>query len=213
MDKRLHDLMLQKQARVSAENAITQVSGRKGNTFVGTYLVNDFGRRYDLPETALLRRMSSAVARRLAERGLREPISLEALPNFWWKVNLDAVEVGLVSKYGCGFVSRMLSTASLMKKGFEVTDGPFSAWENADVSRAILNDFPGMFWDARIFKSAVVPVQGGRDQPFSGYDDAYPSERLLMALEQGDSIEVFGGPFGYESDARYALDVRWEVPD
>lgn len=137
MDQRLNDLMLQKQARISAENAITQASGHKGNASVGTYLVNDFRRRYDLPGAALLRKMSSAVARRLAELGLREPVSLNALPNFWWKVNLDAAEVGLVSEYGCGFVSRMLSTVSLMKKAFEVTDGPFSAWENADVSRAI----------------------------------------------------------------------------
>lgn len=202
MDKRLSDLMLQKQARIFAENVITQASGHKGNASVGTYLVNDFGRRYDLPETALLRRMSSAVARRLAERGLREPISLNVLPNFWWKVNLDAAEVGLVSEYGCGFVNRMLSTASLMKKGFEVTDGPFAAWENADVSRAILNDFPGMFWDAKILQSADVPAKAGSDQPCSGEDGAYLSERLLIALDQGDSIEVFSGPFETEVDVR-----------
>lgn len=213
MDKRLNELMLKKQARVSAENAIKQASGHSGNASGGTYLVNDFRRRDDLPETASLRRMSNTVAFRLAELGFRVPISLQALPNFWWKVKLDAAEVGLVSEYGGCFVTRTLSTASLMDMGFEVTDGPYSAWENEDVSRVILREFPGMFWDARIYKSAVVPEQEGRDQHCSGYDNAYPSERLMMALDQGESIEVFSGPFDTEDDARYALDVRWEVPD
>jgi hypothetical protein len=35
----------------------------------------------------------------------------------------------------------------------------------------------------------------------------------VIALDQGDSIHVFSGPYESENDARYALDIRLEVPD
>lgn len=99
-----------------------------------TYLVSDFRQRDDLPVTASLRKMSSTVAKKLAEIGLREPISLRSVPDYWWKVKIDAAEIGLVCEYGNAFVIQILSTNELMSKGFEVVDGPFSALDNNGVS-------------------------------------------------------------------------------
>jgi len=178
----------------------------------GTYLVSDFRQRDDLPTTASLRRMSNTVAKKLAELGFRDPVSLQSVPNRWWKVKIDAAEVGLVSEYGCAMVTRMLSTDKLRETGFEVEDGPFHAWENDEVSRAILNQHPGRFWDARILRVDTKPSDNGRPH-VSGEDNGYTSEALIAALEQGDSIQVFSGPFKSQDDAHYALDVRWEVPD
>lgn len=212
MDKQLEERIRALNARRQAEEAIRALGNIDPSAAGGTYLVSDFRRRDDLPTTASLRRMSTTVAKKLAEMGLREPVSLLSVANRWWKVNVDAAELGLLSEHGNAFVTRILSTDQVMDQGFEVVDGPFVAWENDEVSRAILNGQPGKFWDARIYQVAMKP--GGHGQPhFSGADNGYTSEVLLSALDQGDSIQVFSGPFETEDDARYALDLRWEVPD
>lgn len=211
MDARHQELLRIQQARQQAEEAIRDLAQIAQNAERGTYLVSDFRRRDDLPATASLRRMSNIVAKKLAELGFRDPVSLQSVPNRWWKVNIDAAEVGLVSEYGCAMVTRMLSTDELRESGFEVEDGPFRAWENDEVSRAILNQHPGRFWDARILRVDTKPGHNGRPH-FSGEDNGYTSEALIAALDQGDSIQVFSGPFESQDDAHYALDVRWEVP-
>ena len=200
------------QARRQAEESIRDLANLAHSAAGGTYLVSDFRRRDDLPATACLRRMSNTVAKKLAELGLREPVSLRSMPGRWWKVRIDAAEVGLVSDYGCAMVTRMLSTAQLMEIGFEVEDGPFKAWENGEVSRAILQQHPNKYWDARIYQVGIKP--SGQGEPHvSGGDNAYASEALTAALDQGDSIQVFSGPYESQDDAHYAMDVRWEVPE
>lgn len=212
MDKRLAKLMLEYQARQGAAAVIKKGAGHGSNAACGTYLVNDFRRRDELPVTSSLRKMSIEVAKNLAELGLREPISLQALPNLWWRVYVDAAEEGLLTEYGNGFVKRTLSTNDLMSMGSEVIDGPFAAWETPEVSRAILARHPEKFWDSRITSSSTVQA-AQLELPFSATDDGHSSETLLSALDRGDAIQVFGGPYEAADDARYALDVRWEVPD
>lgn len=212
MEKRFEDMAAAQLAARQAGEIIRDIAGLTSQAGGGTYLVSSFGRRADLPATASERRMSTAVAKRLAEMGLREPVSLQSVQNRWWKVNIDAAEVGLVSEYGCAMVKRMLSTAQLANMGFEVEDGPFQAWENEEVSRAILGRHPGKFWDARVYRVDAKPGDDGRPR-FAGADNAYPSEALMAALDQRDSIQVFSGPYESQEDAHYALDVRWEVPD
>lgn len=210
MDERHQELWHIQQARQQAKEAIRDLAKIAESAVGGTYLVSDFRRRDDLPATASLRRMSNAVAKKLAELGFRDPVSLQSVPNRWWKVKIDAAEVGLVSEYGCAMVTRMLSTDELRKTGFEVEDGPFRAWGNDDVSRAILTQHPNRFWDARILRVDSKPGRNGQSH-VSGEDNSYTSEALMDALDQGDSIQVFSGPYGSEEDAHYALDVRWEV--
>ena len=95
-----------------------------------------------------LRKMSDNVVRNLAEIGLHEPVSLQMLPGSWWKVHVDAAELNQVSEYGCGYVTLFMSSKRLAGMGFEVVDGPFQAWANTDVTRAILNENRGKYWDA-----------------------------------------------------------------
>ncbi len=212
MDKQRQEQWRAQQASYEVNKVIRDIAGLSPNAEGGTYLVSDFSRRDDLPVTASLRRMSNNVAKKLAEMGLKQPISLQLVQNRWWKVAVDAAEVGLVSEYGNACVIRILSTNVLMQQGFEVQDGPFIAWENQEVSKAILNSYPGRFWDAR-----TIQVQKQTDEQgplhFSGEDNGYSSEDLVIALDQGDSIHVFSGPYESEDDARYALDVRLKVPD
>lgn len=212
MDKKRQEQWGAQQASHQAYKVIRDIAGLSPNAEGGTYLVSDFSRRDDLPVIASLRRMSSTVAKKLAAMGLKQPISLQLLPNRWWKVAMDAAEVGLVSEYGNAFVSRIMSTEALMHQGFEVEDGPFIVWENQDISKAILNSYPGKFWDARIIQVAEKPDEQGQLH-YSGSDNGHTSEALMAALDLGDSIQVFSGPYESEDDARYALDVRWEVPD
>ncbi|WP_374356430.1 hypothetical protein [Limnohabitans sp.] len=196
MDERDEELLRTQQARQQAEVAIRELAKIVQG---GAYLVSDFRRRDDLPATASLRRMSNTVAKKLAALGLREPVSLQSVPNRWWKVKIDAAEVGLVSEYGCAMVTRMLSTDALRETGFEVEDGPFRAWENDEVSRAILNKHPGGFWDARIYRVDATSGHNGRPH-FSGEDNGYTSEALIAALERGDLIESEDyDPILYES--------------
>lgn len=211
MDKQLEERIRAHNARRQADEAIRALGNIDSSAAGGTYLVSDFRRRDDLPTTASLRRMSTTVAKKLAEMGLREPVSLQSVTNRWWKVKVDAAELGLVSEYGNAFVTRILSTKQVMDQGFEVEDGPFAAWENNEVSRAILRGQPGKFWDARIYQVAMKPGEHGQPY-FFGADNGYTSEALIAALDQGDSIQVFSGPFESQDDAHYALDVRWEVP-
>jgi hypothetical protein len=212
MEKRWEDHLALQRAKREAEDAIRDIAGLPKNLEGGTFLVTDFGRRYDLPASASQRRISTTVAKKLAEVGLREPVSLRLLPNRWWKTHIDAAEVGLLSEYGCAMVTRLLSTAQLADLGFEVVDGPFREWENEEVSRLILKSNPGRFWDARISRVDARP--GHTDQLLlSGGDSSYTSEALTAALDQGDTIQVFSGPYGSEDEARCAGDVRWEVPD
>lgn len=212
MDERIDNLIKQYKAGQLTAETLHAAAGEQVNRRAGTYLTSSFERRADLPVTASLRRMSSAVACKLAEQGMREPVSLQRLPNRWWKVHVDAAEVGKVSEYGCAFVTLLLPTESLAEMGFEVVDGPFRDWENTDVSRAILNANPGKFWDAIISNFPLLPV-GNRAELFAGYDDAYPSEKLLAALDEGKTISVHSGPFETAEDAHYAIDLRWESPE
>ncbi len=211
MGKKIDDLLRQQQAKVLTSEALETASGSNFQTRGGTYLTSSFKQPDTLPATASLRRMSLTVALRLAEMGLREPVSLQELPNRWWTVNIDAAELGLTSEYGEAFVSRILSTEELAERGFEVLEGPFRAWENKKVAEAILAKYPEKFWDATISNRPLLPVIDGQER-FSGYDDAYSSEALLDALKSGATITVYNGPFTTADDAHYALDVRWETP-
>lgn len=212
MDKRLQGLLASQQAKQDAEEAIRGISGLSTNTQRGTFLVSNFGPRDDLPASASQRRMTTVVAKNLAEMGFREPVSLRSFPDRWWKVNIDAAEVGLWSEYGAAKVTRILSTAQFMDLGYEVVDGPFRPWDNDEVSKAILERNLGKFWDARVYSVTPKPGLNGQSH-FSGADNGYTSEALMAALDQGESIQVFSGPYATADDAHYALDVRWEVPD
>lgn len=216
MNEKINKLLDEQKARAEADNILNSLTGNARQApdaeVGGTYLVSSFARRDDLPLTASLRKMNCEVAFRLAEMGHREPVSLRCWPDRWWRVKVDAAEVGLVSEYGNAFVTKILSTEELMHRGFEVEGGPFNAWESREVSLEILKKHPGKFWDARIYQ--VARNAGGESSsPFSGVDNGYTSEALVAALDQGDSVQVFSGPYESEDDARYALDVRWEVPD
>ena len=177
-----------------------------------TYLATSFGRRDDLPDDASIRKMSSKVALTLAKLGLNEPVSLRMLPGRWWKVNVDAAEVGQLWEYGCAYVTLILSSERLAAIGIEVVDGPFEDWANMEVSRAILGENSGKYWDACISNRPLLPVIDGAEQ-YAGYDNGYTSEDLLAALDAGKAVKIQSGPFEIEDDARYALDVRWEPPE
>lgn len=125
MDKRLEDLFYAQHARQESARIIRDAAGHDGNGPGGTYLVSSFRQRQDLPVTASLRIMTSAVAIRLSEMGLLEPVSLSALPDCWWTVKVDAADEGLCSEHGCAFVVRTLSTRQLIERGIEVVGGPF----------------------------------------------------------------------------------------
>ena len=144
--------------------------------------------------------------------GLHEPVSLQTLPNRWWKVNVDAAEVGQLSEYGCAYVALFMSSDRLARIGSEVVDGPFEAWANIDVAEAILKESAGKFWDATISNRPMLPVVEG-DDGYAGYDNAYSSEVLLAALADGKTIRVYSGPYETNDAAHYALDVRWESPE
>lgn len=215
VDERLNALMQAQQARRETEEVIAAVSGQSGQSgqaHRGTYLVSGFETRSDLPASASLRRMTSGVACQLAEMGWLEPVSLQAMPPSWWTVKIDAAEVGVLSEYGCALVTRTLSSSKLADIGFEVVGGPFRDWENDEVSRCILTSHPGKFWDARAYAFPSAE-SGQKSLPFSGSDNAFTSEQLLMALNAGHPIQVFSGPYQTQEDAHYALDIRWEVPD
>ena len=126
--------------------------------------------------------------------------------------NVDAAEVGELSEYGAGYVTLFMTSAGLAEIGFEVVDGPFEAWANADIARVILKGNRGKYWDARISNRPLLPVIKGAE-PYAGHDDAYTSEDLLAALDAGKTIKVLGGPFDTADEAHYALDVRWESPE
>jgi hypothetical protein len=127
-------------------------------------------------------------------------------------VNVDAAEVGQLSEYGCGYVTLFMSSERLARIGFEVVDGPFEAWANIDVATAILKENAGMFWDACISNRPLLPVVKSAEL-YSGYDNAYSSEELLAALDDGKTIKVYGGPYDTKDTAHYWLDVRWESPE
>lgn len=80
------------------------------------------------------------------------------------------------------------------------------------MASVVLKKRPGKFWDARAYQVDTNAV-GESSPPFSGLDNGYTSETLEEALGKGNCIQVFSGPYESEDDARYALDVRWEVPD
>lgn len=86
-----------------------------------------------------------------------------------------------------------MSSKRLAGMGFVVVDGPFEAWANTDVARAILNENCGKYWDARISNRPLLPVIK-RAEPYAGYDDAYTSEAILAALDAGQAVTVFSGP-------------------
>lgn len=211
----LKKYLAMQEANRLADEAITQASESRSSSQPAprpTCLVASFAKRSDVPENALLVRMAPKVIDALAAIGLYEPVSLNVLPGLWWKVNVDAAEVGQLSDYGCAFVTLFMSSERLKTIGFEVVDGPFEPWANVDVSRAILKENPEKYWDATISNRPLLPVVEGAES-FAGYDNGYTSEALLAALDAGQTIHVYGGPYDSEDDARYALDLRWEVPE
>lgn len=212
MTQDINELIRHQQARELASATLKKAAGPQRHGGGGTYLTTSFKQRDDLPVTASLRKMSDNVVRNLAELGLHEPVSLQILPGRWWKVHVDAAEVGQVSEYGCCYVTLFMSSKRLTGMGFEVVDGPFEAWANTDVARAILKENQGKYWDARISNRPLLPVIKGTE-PFHGYDDGYTSEDLLTALDAGKTVKAHSGPFDTAEDAHYALDVRWESPE
>lgn len=212
MTQDINELIRHQQARDLAEAMLEKAAGPRNYGGGGTYLVTSYKRRDDLPHTASLRKMSDNVVRNLAELGLHEPVSLQRLPGRWWKVHVDAAELNQASEYGGCYVTLFLSAERLAEIGIEVVDGPFEAWANVDVSRAILNENLGKYWDATISNRPLLPLVDGAE-PFAGYDDGYTSEVLLAALADGRAVTVHSGPFDTKDDAHYALDVRWESPE
>lgn len=212
MTEDINDLIRRQQARKLAEAVLKKAAGPRSHRGDHTYLATSFKQRDDLPEKASIRKMSDKVVCNLAKLGLHEPVSLQMLPSLWWEARVDAAELGLVSEYGCGYVTLFMSSKRLAAIGFEVVDGPFEAWANIEVSRAILNEKPGKYWDATISNRPLLPVVDGAE-PFAGYDDSYTSEALLAALDAGKTVKVHSGPFDTENDAHYALDLRWESPE
>jgi hypothetical protein len=176
------------------------------------YLATSFRQRDDLPALASIRKMSDKVVRNLAELGLHEPVSLRMLPGRWWKVNVDAAEIGQLREYGCGYVTLFLSSERLAEIGFEVIDGPFEAWANVEVATAMLKVCEGKFWDACISNGPLLPVVNGGEL-YAGNDNAYASEELQAALDDGKTIRVYSGPYDTKDAAHYRLDVRWESPE
>lgn len=75
-----------------------------------------------------------------------------------------------------------------------------------------LRMYPGWYWDACVSNRPLLPTPE-KNGYFSGYDDAYSSEALLLALEAGSTVSIYSGPFNTKDDAHYALDIRWEVPE
>lgn len=209
MTKDINELIRIQQARELAAGTLEKAAGGLRHGGGGTYLVASFKQRDDLPVTSSLRKMSDNVVRNLAQLGLHEPVSLRILAGKWWKAHVDAAELDQVSEYGCCYVTLFMSSERLAHTGFEVVDGPFEAWANIEVSRAILNENPGKYWDARFANRPLLPVIKGAES-FAGSDDAYTSEAVLAALDAGQAVTVFSGPFDTEDAAHYALDVRWE---
>ncbi len=212
MTKDVDEFIRSRQARELADAAMEKAAGLKSHQGGGTFLATNFERRDDLPATASIRKMSDNVVRNLAELGLHEPVSLRMLPGRWWKANVDAAEVGVLREYGCGFVTRLLSSERLAEIGFEVVDGPFDAWANIEVATAMLKESKGKFWDARISNRPLLPVVEGSGL-YGSYDKAYTSEELQAALDDGGTIKVFSGPYDTKDAAHYWLDVRWESPE
>lgn len=212
MTKDVSELILRQRARELADETLEKAAGQRRQTEGGTYLVTSFKQRDDLPVLASLRKMTDNVVRNLVEIGLHEPVSLRMLPGRWWKAHVDAAELGEVSEYGCGYATLFLSSEDLARIGIEVVDGPFAPWATPDVSRAILKQNPGKYWDATISNRPLLPVIDGADS-FAGYDNGYTSEDLLAALDAGKCVTVYSGPFDTADDAHYALDLRWESPE
>lgn len=211
----LKKLLAQQEANRLADEAIARASGRRMGSQPAswpTFLVTSFAKRSDVPVSASLRRMTPNVVAALAAKGLIEPISLTRLPKLWWKVHIDAAEAGEFREYGCFYVTQYMSSERLAKTGFEVVDGPFEPWANVEVAGAILGENPGKYWDARISNRPLLPLSDG-SEPYAGSDNSYTSTELLEALNNGQTITVFSGPYASKDDAAYALDLRWESPE
>ena len=212
MTKDIKELMRRQQARVLAEETLKKAAGPSSHAGGGTYLATSFRQRDDLPVGASMRKMSENVVRNLAALGLHEPISLQRLQGRWWKVYVDAAALDQVREYGCCYVTLYMSSKRLAYLGFEVVDGPFEAWANPEVSRAMLNENAGKYWDATISNWPSLPIVDGAE-PVVGADDGYTSEVLLAALDAGGTIKVFSGPFDIKDEADYAFDLRRESPE
>jgi hypothetical protein len=212
LGKDINELIRIQQARELAAATLEKAAGERCHGRGATYLTTSVKQRDDLPVTASLRKMSDKVVHTLAQLGLYEPVSLQRLPGKWWEAHVDAAELDQVSEYGCCYVTLFMSSERLAHTGFEVVDGPFEAWANIEVSRAILKENPGKFWDARIANRPLLPVTTGAES-YAGHDNAYTSEAILAALDAGQVVTVFSGPFDSEDAAHYALDVRWESPE
>lgn len=210
----IREYELQQEAIRLASEALDKASAPIASNVArqNVYLATSFELRNDLPVTASIRKMSDKVMRNLAELGLHDPVPLRMLPGRWWKTNVDAAEIGELREYGCGYVTLFLSSERLAEIGFEVVDGPFDAWTNVEVATAMLKVSKGKFWDACISNHSLLPVVKGAE-PYAGYDNAYSSEELLAALNEGKTIKVYSGPYDTKDAAHYRLDVRWESPE
>ena len=210
----INDYLARQEANREAEGALRKAAGPSHGPAdqMPVVLATSFKQRDDLPVLTSIRKMSEQVVSNLARMGLHEPVSLQTLPNRWWKANVDAAEVGQLSEYGCAYVTLFMSSDRLARIGSEVVDGPFEAWANIDVAEAILRENAGKCWDATISNRPLLPVVEGADG-YAGYDNAYSSEELLAALADGKTIRAYSGPYETNDAAHYALDVRWESPE
>lgn len=210
MKKRIEELRKFDNANRLAIEVVKSVSGGRLGSHRGTYLTSSFAPMDALPITATFRKMSNAVACRLAELGLREPISLEQVHDCWWQVRIDAAELGISMEYGCAYVTRFLSTSRLAEIGFEVIDGPFKPWETVDITRAIFLEHGGKYWDAIVsYRRLANDVESLEHIPGDG--QAYTSEELLDALGSGSDVAVHKGPFDTPEEGSEARNLRMKL--
>jgi hypothetical protein len=210
MKKRIEELRKLDQANQLAIEVVRSVSGGQLGSHRGTYLTSCFAPLDALPITATFRKMSNSVACRLAELGLREPISLEQVRDCWWQVQIDAAELCMSMEYGCGYVTRFISTSRLAEIGFEVIDGPFKPWETDDITRAIFLEHGRKYWDAIVsYRRLANDFESLEHIPGDG--QAYTSEELLDALGSGSDVAVHNGPFDTPEEASDALNLRMKL--
>jgi hypothetical protein len=210
MKKRIEELRKLDHANQLAIEVIRSVSGGQLGSHRGTYLTSSFAPLDVLPITATFRKMSNVVACRLAELGLREPISLEQVQDFWWQVRIDAAELGMSMEYGCAYVTRLISTSRLAEIGFEVVDGPFKPWETDDITRAIFLEHGGKYWDAIVTYRRLANDAESLEH-ITGDGQAFTSEELLDALVSGNNVAVHNGPFDTPEEASDALNLRMNL--
>lgn len=118
-------------ASVAADDAIARAAGVTTCKVIErpACLVTSFAECADLPPGALLCRMSSEIAAKLAWMGLHEPVSLRHLPGKWWIADMDAAAENPSFELGCSAIRKMVTTEELLHRfcGYycQVIEGPF----------------------------------------------------------------------------------------